>query len=79
MNEIFNELNKGNADIVAANLTVTEDRIKKVMDQRRADLALILENLSEDLNISAILRTAESFGVGRICIVHPRGVLTKLH
>ncbi len=60
-----------------SNLT-REERINKVMDQRRSDLALVLENLSEDLNISAILRTAESFGVGKIYIVHPRGVHPKI-
>lgn len=54
------------------------DRIKKVMEKRRGDLCLILENLSEDLNISAILRTAEGFGVGLVCIVHPRCVKPKI-
>ncbi len=47
-----------------------EDRIKKVMDLRRKDLCLVLEDLSEDNNVSAILRTAEGFGVGTICIIH---------
>lgn len=60
-----------------ANLS-REERIAKVMEQRREDLALILENLSEDLNLSAILRTAESFGVGQVCIVHPRGGKPKI-
>lgn len=46
-----------------------EDRIKKVMDLRRQDLVLVLENLAEENNISAILRTAEAFGLGRICII----------
>jgi tRNA (guanosine-2'-O-)-methyltransferase len=55
-----------------ANLTRGE-RIKKIMDQRRIDLCLVLENLSEYTNISAILRTAESFGVGQIYIIHPKG------
>ncbi len=50
-----------------------QERIQKIMNQRRSDLALVLENLSEDINISAILRTAESFGVGRVFVVHPRG------
>lgn len=54
------------------------ERIQKIMNQRRKDLVLILENLSEDLNISAILRTAESFGVGRVCIVHLPGVKPKI-
>lgn len=52
-----------------SNLT-REERIQKVMELRRSDVALVLENLSEDLNISAILRTAESFGIGQIYIIH---------
>lgn len=48
-----------------------EERIEKVMKLRRNDLALVLENLSEPTNISAILRTAEAFGVGKVCIIHP--------
>lgn len=54
------------------------ERIDKVMKQRKSDLALVLENLSEDLNISAILRTAEGFGVGLVYIIHPKGVKPKL-
>ena len=46
-----------------------EERIKKVMDLRRSDLCLVLENLVEDQNISAILRTAEAFGAGQVCII----------
>ncbi|MBI3485503.1 RNA methyltransferase [Candidatus Daviesbacteria bacterium] len=60
-----------------ANLSRAE-RIEKVMQTRRADLALVLENLAEDLNISAILRTAESFGVGKICVIHAEGKLPKI-
>jgi tRNA (guanosine-2'-O-)-methyltransferase len=47
-----------------------EERIARVMEQRKNDFCLILENLSEDQNISAILRTAEAFGVGLVCIVY---------
>lgn len=54
------------------------DRIQKIMNQRRKDLVLILENLSEDLNISAILRTSESFGVGRVCVVHLPGAKPRI-
>jgi tRNA (guanosine-2'-O-)-methyltransferase len=46
------------------------ERIHKVMEQRKSDFCLILENLQEESNISAILRTAESFGVGLVCIIH---------
>lgn len=40
------------------------------MSQRKEDLCLVLEKLSEEQNISAILRTAEGFGVGLICIIY---------
>lgn len=60
-----------------ANLT-REQRIKKIMDYRREDLVLILENLSEDLNISAILRSSEGFGVGKIYIIHSEEKKPKL-
>lgn len=40
------------------------------MAQRKEDCALVLEDLSEEENISAILRTAEAFGVGLVCIVY---------
>lgn len=54
-----------------------EERIEKVMSLRRGDVILVLEDLIEDQNISAILRTAESFGIGRVYIIdslgrHPR-------
>jgi tRNA (guanosine-2'-O-)-methyltransferase len=48
-----------------------QERVTKILAERRKDLALVLENLSEELNISAILRTAEAFGVGLVCIIHP--------
>lgn len=50
-----------------------EERIKKILEGRRKDLALVLENLSEENNISAILRTAEAFGVELVCIIYPKG------
>jgi len=52
-----------------ANLTRTE-RIEHLKKQRRSDVALVLENLDDEKNIAMILRTAESFGVGKIYIIH---------
>lgn len=49
-----------------------EERIKKVMSQRRDDLCLVMENLVEDQNISAIVRSAEAFGAGLVCIIYER-------
>lgn len=55
-----------------------EERIKTVMEKRKLDLVLVLENLKEDLNISAILRNAEAFGVGVVCIVHSKDKRPKI-
>lgn len=60
-----------------ANLT-RQERIKKAMSLRKKDLCLVLENLSEETNIAAILRTAEAFGVGKIYIVHQEGSKPKI-
>ena len=60
-----------------ANL-IRADRITKVMKGRRDDLALVLENLAEEINISAILRTAEAFGVGLVCIIYTKGNKPKI-
>ncbi len=46
-----------------------QERIDKVMSLRRPDMALVLEDLIEDQNISAIIRTAEAFGIGKIYII----------
>lgn len=49
-----------------------QERIDKVMSDRKSDFCLVLENLSEANNISAILRTAEAFGVGQVCIIYDK-------
>lgn len=54
------------------------DRIKKVMERRRQDLALVLENLSEEINISAILRTAEAFGIDKVFIIYQQQKKPKI-
>ncbi len=47
-----------------------EERIDLAMTNRKSDFALVLENLNEDQNIQAILRSAEAFGVGLVCIIY---------
>lgn len=47
-----------------------EQRINLAMQNRKSDFALVLENLNEDQNIQAVLRTAEAFGVGLVCIIY---------
>src|SRR3989344_7335221 len=46
-----------------------EDRINKILESRRDDLVLVLENLDDEKNISMILRTAEAFGIGQVIFV----------
>lgn len=55
-----------------------QERIHKIMGFRRQDLCLVLENLHEATNIAAILRTAESFGVGKICVIHSKTEKPKI-
>lgn len=55
-----------------------EERIAKIMDLRRTDVALILEDLVEDRNASAIIRSAESFGIGKVYVVQSGSVKTKI-
>lgn len=55
-----------------------EERIKKIMDQRRNDLALVLEDLVEERNAAAIIRTAESFGIGKVYIVQSANLKTRV-
>lgn len=47
-----------------------QERIDLAMQNRKSDVVLVLENLNEDQNIQAILRTAEAFGVGLVCIIY---------
>lgn len=60
-----------------ANLTRVQ-RIEKIKSMRRTDLAVILENLAEEQNISAILRTVEGFGIDKVFIVHIEGKKPKI-
>lgn len=55
-----------------------EERIAKALEQRHSELVLVLENLAEELNVSAILRTAEGFGVSEVNIIHQVGRKPKL-
>ena len=49
------------------------ERLKEVLANRVVSVTLVLENLHKDLNISAILRTCEFFGVQDIHVVPQSG------
>jgi len=48
-------------------------RLKDVLANRVLSLTLVLENLHKDFNISAILRTCESFGIQEVHVVPQPG------
>ena len=45
------------------------ERLKEVLASRVVSVTLVLENLHKDYNISAILRTCESFGIQEVHVV----------
>ena len=49
------------------------ERLKKVLANRTVSITLVLENLHKDYNISAILRTCESFGIQDVHVVPQPG------
>ena len=49
------------------------ERLKEVLANRVVSVTLVLENLHKDLNISAILRTCEFFGIQDIHVVPQPG------
>jgi tRNA (guanosine-2'-O-)-methyltransferase len=67
--------------MVNSNSTILEDyllperleRLKEVLASRVLSVTLVLENLHKDFNISAILRTCESFGIQDVHVVPQPG------
>jgi len=49
------------------------ERLKEVLADRVLSVTLVLENLHKDYNISAILRTCESFGIQNVHVVPQPG------
>lgn len=54
-----------------------EHKIREVIRQSQPDLTVILENIFDPLNISAVLRTCDAVGVREIFVVYTREYLTK--
>jgi len=60
---------------------ITEQREKKIRDvysKRQKDLVVILENVWDPHNVSAVLRSCDSTGVDEVCLVYPDGKFPKL-
>ena len=53
-----------------------KNRVKEVVGKRQLDAAIILENVTDFHNISAVLRTADSVGISTVYVVHDISVHT---
>lgn len=54
----------------------TEQRIKKirsVLEKRQPDFSLVLENVHDTHNLSAVLRSCDSVGVYEVCLLYHSG------
>lgn len=54
----------------------TEERIEKirrVLEKRQSDFSLVLENVHDPHNLSAVLRSCDAVGVFEVCLVYHSG------
>ncbi|MFN0013837.1 MAG: TrmH family RNA methyltransferase [Saprospiraceae bacterium] len=54
-----------------------EQRIRAVIRRSQPDLTVVLENIFDPLNISAVLRTCDAVGVREVFVVYTRPYLDK--
>jgi tRNA (guanosine-2'-O-)-methyltransferase len=60
---------------------ITEQRankIKSVYSKRQKDLVVVLENVWDPHNVSAVLRSCDSVGVDSVYLIYPDGKFPKL-
>ena len=53
-------------------------RMREVLQRRHDDLVVVLENIHDAHNASAILRSCDAFGVGRIALVYTNQVFPEI-
>jgi tRNA (guanosine-2'-O-)-methyltransferase len=66
--------------LTAESLFLTPERLakfQKVLSQKQPGLAVVLENVHDPHNISAVLRTCDAVGILDVYIVHPPGEKPK--
>lgn len=53
-------------------------RMRQVIERRHDDLVVVIENIHDAHNASAILRSCDAFGVGRIALVYTNQVFPEI-
>ncbi len=61
---------------IGLNIYKSEDRVNKirsVLDKRQPDFSLVLENINDPHNLSAVLRSCDAVGILEVCLVYHSG------
>lgn len=58
--------------------TEREQKVRSVYSKRQKDLVVILENVWDPHNVSAVLRSCDSVGVDEVCLIYTDGKFPKL-
>lgn len=53
-------------------------RMREVLERRHDDLVVVLENIHDAHNASAILRSCDAFGIGRVALVYTNQVFPEI-
>jgi len=74
-------LSDASESAVSAPRPITERRLARmhsVLERRHDDLVVVLENIHDAHNASAILRSCDAFGVGRVALVYTNQVFPEI-
>lgn len=80
-NEAFDGHRQIDANEVDAELGVTRRRVERLqsaIEHRQPDLHLVIENVHDPHNVSAVLRTCDAVGVGVVHLVYSDGEFPRL-
>ncbi|HLF15527.1 MAG TPA: TrmH family RNA methyltransferase, partial [Bacteroidota bacterium] len=55
-----------------------KEKFRRVIAARRPDLTLVLEDIHDPHNVSAVFRSADAVGVMRVCLVYSLDEFPKL-
>ncbi len=53
-------------------------RMRRVLERRHDDVVVVIENVHDQHNASAILRSCDAFGVGRVALVYTNQVFPEI-